>query len=161
MVNFFFFFFLIVTRLYWSCFFGCFCQNYGLNSGFVEAPVENPPCKKGQWTKISMVEFYSHPALIATPPTTWAWMLQVRKALERLKLGIKTLETLSPSLVEELLGRVSLSSCHSMAAPWWITRGQWSPTTHEADTDDPRGTTKLGVWTFAHGCVSSSNNDNI
>lgn len=38
--------FFIATRLYWSCFFGGFCQNYGLNSGFVEAPVENPPCKK-------------------------------------------------------------------------------------------------------------------
>lgn len=109
----------------------------------------------------SKLEFYSHPALISTPPTTWAWTLQVRKALERLKLGITTLETLSPSLVKELLGRVYLSSCHSMAAPRWITRGQLSPTTHEADTDDPRGTTKLGAWIFAHGCTPSSNSDDV
>lgn len=152
--------------LYWQsfinhAFLGLLSELWVWTQGFAETLVEIAPCKKKMFSaqRQAKVEFYSHPALISTPPTSWAWMLQVRKALGRLKLSIKTLETLPPSLVEELPWRVWLSSCHSMAAPWWTTSGQPSPITQEADTDDPRSTTELDVWTSTHGCLSPSNND--
>lgn len=42
-----------------------------------------------------------------------------------------------------------------------MTRGQLSLMTQVAVTGDPKGTTELDVWTFAHGCVSSSKNEKM
>lgn len=107
---------------------------------------------------------FSHPALISTPPTTWtgeAWTQQVRNALVWLKLGITTSETLPLSLVARLLGRKRSPRRHSIWTACSVTRGQLSLTTQVAVTGDPRGTTELDARTFAHGSMSSSNNDKM
>lgn len=85
-----------------------------------------------------------------------AWTQQVREALVWLKLGITTWETLSLSLAPELLGIKWLPRFHSIWTGCPVTRGQSSLITQVALTGEPRGTTELGVWTVAHGWVSSS-----
>lgn len=104
----------------------------------------------------------SHPALISTPATTWmreAWTQQVRKALEWLKFGITILETVLFPWATELLGIKPSSRRHCMWAACPMTRGQSSLMIQVASTGDPKGTTELDVWIFAHGCMTSSNSE--
>lgn len=112
------------------------------------------------WTNMhNKLKSFSHPALMSTPPTTRreeAWTQQVRDPLVWLKLGITTSETLPLSLATVLLGRKRLSRRHCIWTACPMTTGQLSLIMHVAVTGDPKGTTGLDVWTFAHGCLSSS-----
>lgn len=107
---------------------------------------------------------FSHPALIFTPPTIWTgevWTQQVRNAPVWLKLGITTWETLPLSLATGLPGISRSPRRHSMGTSCPMTWRQLLLMTQVAVTGDPKGTTELDVWMWAHGCLTSSENESI
>ena len=114
----------------------------------------------------SLVNFESrsHPALISTPPTTWGGEVctqQVRTALVWLKLRITTSETLSLWLAAGLLGSRRPPRRHSTRTACPMAWRQLSLMTQVAVTGDPRATTELRVWMWAHGRLTSSEREKI
>lgn len=104
----------------------------------------------------------SHPALIATPPTTrevepWTW--QLRSALVWLKPGMTTWENPLLSLVTRPLGIKRSPRRHSRRTSRSPSRRQLSLTSQVAVTGEPRGTTELNARTLAHGSTTPSKNE--
>lgn len=104
----------------------------------------------------------SHPALIATPPTTregepWTW--QLSSALVWLKRGMTTWENPLLSLVTRPLGIKRPPRRHSRRTSRSPSRRQLSLTSQVAVTGEPRGTTELSARTLAHGSTKPSKNE--